>query len=56
MFKFDNKKIPNTPGVYLFKDEKSNIVYVGKAKNLKNRVKSYFLKNQDRLYKKTFNC
>ena len=52
MFKFDNKKIPNTPGVYLFKDEKSNIVYVGKAKNLKNRVKSYFLKNQDRLYKK----
>lgn len=34
-------KLPTKPGVYLFKDEKGNILYVGKAKNLKNRVKSY---------------
>ena len=52
MFKFDSKKISKNPGVYLFKDEKSTIVYIGKAKNLKNRVKSYFLENNDRLYKK----
>lgn len=52
MFKFDSKKIPSTPGVYLFKDEKGKVVYVGKAKNLKNRVHSYFINNQDRLYKK----
>lgn len=52
MFKFDSKKIPNSPGVYLFKDEKEKVIYVGKAKNLKNRVHSYFISNQDRLYKK----
>lgn len=52
MFKFDSKKIPNSPGVYIFKDKDGVIVYIGKAKNLKNRVSSYFLNNQDRLYKK----
>ncbi|HCX65815.1 MAG TPA: excinuclease ABC subunit C [Eubacteriaceae bacterium] len=36
------KKIPNQPGVYLMKDEKDLIIYVGKAKILKNRVKQYF--------------
>jgi len=52
MFQFDSKKIPSSPGVYIFKDENSVIVYVGKAKNLKSRVSSYFINNQDRLYKK----
>jgi excinuclease ABC subunit C len=35
--------LPLTPGIYQFKDKKGKIIYVGKAKNLKNRVKSYFL-------------
>ena len=34
--------LPKTPGVYLMKDEKNEIIYVGKAKALKNRVSSYF--------------
>jgi len=36
------KSIPTGPGVYLFKDEKGRVVYVGKAANLRNRVRSYF--------------
>ncbi|EKN71720.1 hypothetical protein BABA_00190 [Neobacillus bataviensis LMG 21833] len=36
------KNLPLTPGVYLMKDSRGNIIYVGKAKNLKNRVSSYF--------------
>ena len=36
------KNIPENPGVYLMKNEKGKIIYVGKAKNLKNRVSSYF--------------
>ena len=35
------------PGIYLFLDEKGKILYVGKAKNLKKRISSYFLKNID---------
>lgn len=35
-------KIPKEPGVYRFIDEKETIIYVGKAKNLKNRLSSYF--------------
>ena len=34
--------IPENPGCYLYKDNIGEIIYVGKAKNLKNRVKSYF--------------
>lgn len=34
--------LPDKPGVYLMKDEHSRIIYVGKAINLKNRVRSYF--------------
>ncbi len=37
------KKIPNNPGVYLMKDKNNKIIYVGKAVNLKKRVRSYFL-------------
>jgi excinuclease ABC subunit C len=38
--------IPDKPGVYQFIDTSGNIIYVGKAKNLKKRVSSYFSKNQ----------
>ena len=36
---------PTTPGIYKMINSDANIIYVGKAKNLKNRVKSYFTKN-----------
>ena len=39
------KNIPKTSGCYLFKDKKGQIIYVGKAKHLPNRVKSYFSNN-----------
>tara|TARA_B110001454_G_scaffold192428_1_gene192713 strand:- start:1169 stop:2968 length:1800 start_codon:yes stop_codon:yes gene_type:complete len=34
--------LPSNPGVYFFKDKKDKIIYIGKAKNLKKRVSSYF--------------
>jgi len=39
--------IPSQPGIYMMKDEDNKIIYIGKAKNLRNRVRSYFLKNQN---------
>ncbi len=36
------KNLPQKPGVYLMKDKAGNIIYVGKAKRLRNRVRSYF--------------
>lgn len=39
--------IPGKPGVYFFKDDQGKILYVGKAKVLKNRVRSYFQKTAD---------
>ncbi len=39
--------LPQCPGVYLFKDKKQQIIYIGKAKNLKNRVRSYFTNSDD---------
>jgi excinuclease ABC subunit C len=44
--KFKRSEIPGEPGVYLFKDEKDTILYVGKAKNLRKRVTSYFTKTK----------
>ncbi|MFC2171506.1 excinuclease ABC subunit UvrC [Acidobacteriota bacterium] len=41
------ERFPAFPGVYIMKDERGRIIYVGKAKNLKNRVKSYFTENPD---------
>lgn len=37
--------IPLKPGVYIFKNEKERVLYVGKAKNLRNRLRSYFQKS-----------
>jgi excinuclease ABC subunit C len=34
--------LPKSPGIYLFKDSQGNVIYVGKAGNLKSRVRSYF--------------
>ena len=39
--------IPSNPGVYKYFDESNTIIYVGKAKNLKKRVNSYFVKQHD---------
>src|SRR5579864_605408 len=36
------KQFPTTPGVYLMKDAQGVVIYVGKAKNLRNRAGSYF--------------
>jgi excinuclease ABC subunit C len=41
------KTIPNNPGIYQYFDKNGKIIYIGKAKNLKKRVASYFNKNQD---------
>ena len=38
------KKITTQPGVYLMRDSSKKVIYVGKAKNLKNRVSQYFQK------------
>lgn len=40
--------LPQKPGVYLYKNDKGKIIYVGKAIKLKNRVKSYFQENRPR--------
>src|SRR3954447_16582978 len=40
-------QLPTQPGVYLYKDGEGTVLYVGKAKNLRSRVRSYF--NEDRL-------
>ena len=40
------KKLPNKPGVYIMHDKYDNIIYVGKAVSLKNRVRQYFRKNK----------
>ncbi|MEX2441816.1 MAG: GIY-YIG nuclease family protein, partial [Pontimonas sp.] len=44
--------IPTQPGVYRFINQAGTVIYVGKAKNLRNRVTSYFV-NPDRLIERT---
>lgn len=41
------KEFPTQPGVYIMKNQAEKIIYVGKAKNLKNRVRSYFTDSKD---------
>ena len=45
------KILPKQPGVYLMKDKYGEIIYVGKAKVLKNRVRSYFQESRQHHYK-----
>lgn len=48
----DVNSLPNAPGIYYFLNSKNDIIYVGKAKSLKKRVKSYFVSNSQRKAKK----
>ena len=50
-YKEISSKIPKDPGVYRFIDEEDTILYVGKAKNLKNRLTSYFGSTKNKAYK-----
>jgi len=43
--------LPTSPGVYIMKDENGNVIYVGKAVNLRNRVRQYFQNSSDMLPK-----
>lgn len=45
------KKFPTTPGVYLMKDESGNVIYIGKAKNLRSRASHYFTKEAAENYR-----
>jgi excinuclease ABC subunit C len=48
-FKKIQSSIPQEPGIYQYFDDKGKLLYVGKAKHLRNRVSSYFLSNQHNL-------
>lgn len=47
-------KLPNTPGVYYFKDQKGKVIYVGKAKQLKKRVCTHFTGNSISMQRQSF--
>lgn len=51
--KYNISILPNSPGVYIMKDNKSEVIYVGKAKNLKKRVSQYFQNSQNHSEKTT---
>jgi len=42
-------ELPRSPGVYLFRDERGDVLYVGKAKSLRSRVRSYFQRGDGRM-------
>ena len=42
------KELPTTPGVYFHKNSSGQIIYIGKAANLRNRVKQYFQASRNR--------
>jgi excinuclease ABC subunit C len=44
---FKIKNLPSKPGIYQYLNTEGTIIYIGKAKNLKKRVSSYFTKNHD---------
>ena len=44
-FQKELEKLPKNPGVYIMRDKNDTIIYVGKAVNLHNRVRSYFREN-----------
>ena len=50
-FKKISATVPKDPGVYRFINDEDTILYVGKAKNLKNRLSSYFGERKDRLFR-----
>jgi excinuclease ABC subunit C len=43
----DRSHLPTSPGVYIFKDTKDSVIYVGKAKNVRSRVANYFTRSGD---------
>lgn len=51
MLQININNIPDSPGVYLFKDKNNKVLYIGKAKNLKNRIKQYFHNNSLKIKK-----
>lgn len=52
--KEDFERLPYTPGVYYFHNEKGKIIYVGKAKNIRYRVNSHFSNNSESRQKQNF--
>jgi excinuclease ABC subunit C len=51
LFKKIQAGLPNEPGIYQYFDEKGHLLYVGKAKNIRKRVSSYFLSNHQHTLK-----
>jgi len=48
-------KLPSKPGIYLFKDQNNTTIYIGKARSVKDRVKSYFFSRSDPRIKSILN-
>lgn len=51
---FRDYSYPNRPGVYIMRDQQDKIIYIGKAKNLNKRIKSYFVKNNPSVEKENW--
>lgn len=54
MLKPNIKSFPKNPGVYIFKNQKNDIIYIGKAKNLRNRISQYFYQKHEKSPKTQF--